>query len=73
MVNWLWLTLAQQQLRKPEEERVWLGKATTWLDQFGDGMPAGAEKELGLHLHNWLEAHVLRREAETLIEPTDNR
>jgi hypothetical protein len=30
-------------------------------------MPARAEQELGLHLHNWLEAHVLRREAETLI------
>jgi hypothetical protein len=28
---------------------------------------AGAEPELGLHLHKWLEAHVLRREAEALI------
>jgi hypothetical protein len=31
-------------------------------------MPARAEEELGLHLHNWLEAHVLRREAEVLIQ-----
>jgi hypothetical protein len=30
-------------------------------------MPGGAEEELGLHLHNWLEAHVLRREAEALL------
>ena len=30
-------------------------------------MPARAEEEFGLHLHNWLEAHVLRREAEALI------
>jgi hypothetical protein len=30
-------------------------------------MPARAEEELGLHLHNWLEAHVLRREPEALI------
>jgi hypothetical protein len=30
-------------------------------------MPGGAEEELGLHLHNWLEAHVLRREAEILL------
>jgi hypothetical protein len=30
-------------------------------------MPARADEELGLHLHNWLEANVLRREAEALI------
>ncbi len=35
--------------------------------QYGDGMPARAEEELGLHFHNWREAHVLRREAEALI------
>jgi hypothetical protein len=26
-----------------------------------------AEEELGLHLQNWLEAHALRAEAETLL------
>jgi hypothetical protein len=26
-----------------------------------------------LHLHNWLEAHILRREAEALIKPTGRR
>jgi hypothetical protein len=31
--------------------------------------PARADEELGLHLHNWLEAHVLRREAEALLSP----
>jgi hypothetical protein len=36
-------------------------------------MPALAEKELGLHYHNWLEAHVLRREAEALIPSTGPR
>jgi hypothetical protein len=30
-------------------------------------MPPPAVEELGAHLHNWLEAHVLRREAETLL------
>ena len=25
------------------------------------------------HPHNWLEAHVLRREAETLIQPAEKR
>jgi hypothetical protein len=52
---------------KSEESRRWLDKATVWLDQYPGGMQDRAEEELGLHLHNWLEAHVLRREAEELI------
>jgi tetratricopeptide (TPR) repeat protein len=68
VLNWLWLALAQQRLGKAEEARRWLNKAQAWLDQYRDGMPARAEGEFGLHLHNWLEAHVLRREAEALIQ-----
>ena len=56
-----------------DTDRRWLEKAQAWLDQYRDGMPARAEEELGLHLHNWLEAHVLRREAEALIRPTGSR
>ena len=67
VLNWLWLALAKQRLGKAEEARRWLNKAQAWLDQYRDGMPARAEEEFGLHLHNWLEAHVLRREAEALI------
>ena len=73
VLNWLWLALAHQRLGKAEEARRWLGKAQAWLDQHGGGMPNRAEEKLGLHLHNWLEAHVLRREAETLIQPTGPR
>jgi eukaryotic-like serine/threonine-protein kinase len=73
VVNWLWLALAQQRLGKSEEARRSLDKATAWLDQFRDGMPGGAELEVGLHLHNWLEAHVLRREAEAMIRPDHPR
>ena len=69
VVNWVWLALADQRLGKTEEARRWLEKAQKWLDQFPDGMPPNAEAELGLHLHNWLEANVLRREAEALIAP----
>jgi serine/threonine-protein kinase len=69
VVNWLWLALANQRLGKAEEAHRWLVKAQAWLDQFPDGMPARAEQELGLHLHDWLEANVLRREAEALIPP----
>jgi serine/threonine-protein kinase len=70
VLNWLWLALANQRLGNAEEARRWLGKAQTWLDQFNDGTPAHAEAELGLHFHNWLEANVLRREAEALIPST---
>jgi len=69
VLNWLWLALANQRLGKAEEARRWLGKAQAWLDQYVDGIPARAEAEVGLHLHNWLEAHVLRREAEALMQP----
>jgi hypothetical protein len=60
---------AHQRLGQSEEARRWLSKAQAWLDQYRDGMPARAEEELGLHYHNWLEAHVLRREAEALLSP----
>jgi tetratricopeptide (TPR) repeat protein len=70
VLNWLWLALGNQRLGKAEEARRWLGKAQSWLDQYSGGMPAHAEEDLGLHFHNWLEAHVLRREAEALIRPT---
>jgi hypothetical protein len=73
VLNWLWLALTHQRIGKAEEARRWLGKAQAWLDQYGDGMPARAEAEVGLHLHNWLEAHVLRREAEALIQPAEKR
>jgi tetratricopeptide (TPR) repeat protein len=69
VLNWLWLALAHHRLGRAEEARRWLGKAQAWLDRYGAGMPSRAEEELGLHLHNWLEAHVLRREAEALLGP----
>jgi serine/threonine-protein kinase len=73
VLNWLWLALAQQRLGKSKEARRWLDKATAWLDQYRDGMPNRAEDQFGLHLHNWLEAYVLRGEAEALIRPAEKR
>jgi tetratricopeptide (TPR) repeat protein len=67
LLNWLWLALAYQRLGQADEARRWLDKARVWLDQYAEGMPARADEQFGLHLHNWLEAHVLRREAEALI------
>ena len=73
VLNWLWLALAQHRLGRTEEARRWLDRAAAWLDQYRDGMPDRAEGDLGLHLHNWLEAQVLRREAEALIRPEEKR
>jgi serine/threonine-protein kinase len=70
LVNWFWLALANQRLGNVEEAHRWLSKAQAWLDKYADGVPDHADEKYGLHLHNWLEAHVLRREAEALIGPT---
>src|SRR5262249_1692440 len=69
LVNWLWLARAERRLGKAEEARRWLGESQAWLDQYADGIPPRAGEELGLDLHNWLEAHVLRHEAEALLGP----
>jgi tetratricopeptide (TPR) repeat protein len=66
LLNWLWLSLAHQKLGQTDEARRWLDKASKWLDQFGGKMPKSPEAP-GLELHNWLEAFVLRREAEALL------
>jgi hypothetical protein len=66
-LNWLWLAIAHQRLGEHDEARRRLDQAATWLDSLGDGMPANAESMLKLHLHNWLEANVLRKEAEMAI------
>ena len=69
VLNWLWLAMAEQRLGKTDEARGWLEKAQKWLDQYRNGITPNAEAESGLHLHNWLEAQVLRREAEAMILP----
>ncbi len=66
VLNWLWLALAYQKMDRPIEARRWLAKAVNWLDQQEGRMPLETDT-MRLHLHNWLEAHVLRREAEGLI------
>jgi serine/threonine-protein kinase len=67
VVNWVWLALAEQRLGKTDEARRWLEKAQSFLDHYRDGLPPRADAETGLHYHNWLEANVLRREAEAAL------
>jgi hypothetical protein len=63
-----WLALVEQRRGKPEKARAWLEKATKWLEQYPKGIPPVENDATGLHLHNWLEAQVLSREAQTLLE-----
>jgi hypothetical protein len=72
--GWLWLALTEQRLGKTEAAQHSLDRAAKWLDQARPdyyhsevGVAGSDEYAEGLHLHNWLEANVLRREAEALL------
>jgi len=57
VINWVWLARAHQSLGDQDRVREWLTRATDWLDH-STTMPER------IHLHNWLEAQILRREVE---------
>lgn len=65
VVNWLWLSLTRHRSGEHDEARRWLDKAGMWLDIHGSELTREAQAR-GFHLHNWLEAHLLRQEAERL-------
>ena len=67
VVNWLGLALVCHRLEKPAEARQWLDRATAWIDQAERDLVREAETPTGVHLHEWLECRVLRREAEALL------
>jgi tetratricopeptide (TPR) repeat protein len=66
VLSWLWLALAYHKMGNPDEARRWLDRADNWLDQQGGRMPR-ENPSMGSDLHNWLEAQVLRREADPLL------
>jgi tetratricopeptide (TPR) repeat protein len=66
VLNWLWLALVHQKMGSPNEARRWLAKAANWLDQQDGRMPL-ANPAMGSDRLNWLEAHVLRQEAEAKL------
>ena len=66
----MWMALAHHKLNQPEEARREIEQAEKWLAKFPDGLPPDAEmKRQRLHLHNWLEVHVLRLEVTPLLRP----
>jgi WD40 repeat protein/tetratricopeptide (TPR) repeat protein len=59
VLNWLGLALAQHGQGRNQEARAWLDRAGAWLDKASPG---------SLLVPDWLEAQVLRREAEALLK-----
>jgi tetratricopeptide (TPR) repeat protein len=66
----MWLALTYHELNQPEEARGEFEQAERWLANYRDGLPPEpVRREVGLHLHNWLEVHVLRPEVAALLRP----
>lgn len=72
VLNWCWLAIAHHNLGDIEVAQGWFEKANEWLTRQGTEIPANADK-LGLHRHNWLEAHVLRSELRTLLQSSSSK
>jgi hypothetical protein len=63
----LWLALALHAQGKLDDARKELAAAVAKLDGWGLQKPRETTDRLGLHLHDWLEAQIVRREAEKLL------
>lgn len=57
ILTWVWLARAHLSLGENDSAEAWHRKAADWLDQSNS-------KPDGIHLHDWLEALILRRECE---------
>ncbi len=68
-LNWFGLALVHHRLGHPDEARQCLAKGIQWLEREG---PPGPERPTKLSPQDWLEAQLLRREAEELINPKSN-
>jgi serine/threonine-protein kinase len=72
VVNWLWLALSHDHLGDTATATSYFEKARSWLDSLNGQRPANSS-ELGLHLHNWLEARILISEMESLMKAPSQR
>ena len=68
ILNHLWMAMTQYQLGKKEFAGKTLAKAEAWFAKYGKEMPTLKNWTYALHLHDWLEAHILFREARALIK-----
>jgi WD40 repeat protein len=67
MLNWLWLSMVEARRGNRQQAKTQYNKAAKYMDQVSQGSVALPQNVDGLHLHDWLEAIILRREAKTLI------
>ena len=64
-LNWFGLALVQHRLGHPDEARQCFDKGLQWLQRYGS---PGPTKPATIHPIDWVEAQVLRREAEELLK-----
>jgi serine/threonine protein kinase/WD40 repeat protein/tetratricopeptide (TPR) repeat protein len=64
-LNWFGLALVHHRLGHPDEARQCLDKGIQWLEREG---PPGPERPAKISLADWMEAQVLRREAEEMLK-----
>jgi tetratricopeptide (TPR) repeat protein len=68
-LNWFGLALVHHRLGHADEARQCLAKGIQWLEREG---PPGPEQQAKLMPQDWLEAELLRREAEELLKTKRN-
>jgi tetratricopeptide (TPR) repeat protein len=64
-LNWFGLALVHHRLGHPDEARQCLDKGIQWLEREG---PPGPGQPANLPAQDWLEAQLLRREAEEVLK-----
>lgn len=62
VLNWLWIAIANNKAGHAAESRRWFAKADTWLQRLGGERPPD-DGPSTIHVHDWLEAQILHREA----------
>ena len=60
--------MANHRLSRPEQAREWFERGVLKMDT---QLPKAGEDDLGVNPENWLVAHIIRREAEALINNRD--
>jgi tetratricopeptide (TPR) repeat protein/serine/threonine protein kinase len=64
-LNWFGLALVHHRLGHPDEARRCLDKGVQWLEREG---PPGPGRPANIHPMDWVEAQLLRREAEEMLK-----
>lgn len=68
VLSWLSLALVQRKLGQADDARQSLSKADDWFAENGKEMPAAAPGMASLTSQDWLESHIIYREATALIK-----